>query len=175
MHLTIDEMLAYTDEEREKWRCWFSAQGNDPLKIALNNQTHPSVGMLILHCFWAEVFYAYLMRDEILTLESEIVKQNKDLPPDDAEKLFAFGQLTRRQMRAFTQAATPEDWEGRHRFKDEHLEIQGTARKLIAHILIHEIRHLAQIAFTVRQHDLAPPGDHDLLFSASFGPLVKRA
>jgi uncharacterized damage-inducible protein DinB len=40
---------------------------------------------------------------------------------------------------------------------------------LIAHSLVHEIRHWAQIAVTVRQHELAPPGEHDLVFSKSFG------
>lgn len=174
MHLTIDELLAYTDEERAKWQGWFSTQGNDPLKIPLNNKTHPSVGALILHCFWAELFYAYFMRDEMMTPETEVVKQNKDLPADDAGIIFAFGGLARRQMRAFTDAATPEDWDQVHELKADNIEICGTARKLIAHILIHEIRHWAQAATLVREHDLAPPGDHDLLFSPAFGPLVKR-
>lgn len=174
MHLTIDEMLAYTDEERAKWQQWFLAQGNEPLKIALNNKTHSSVGALILHCFWAELFYTYLMRDETLTQESEVVRQNKDLPADDAEKIFAFGLFARQQMRAFTDAATQGDWEGVHEVKAGNLAIRGTARKLIAHILIHEIRHWAQIASIVRQNDLAPPGDHDLVFSPSFGPLLKK-
>jgi uncharacterized damage-inducible protein DinB len=49
----------------------------------------------------------------------------------------------------------------------------GSARKLIAHILV-QIRHWAQVAVTIRQHGLAPPGEHDLLFSKSFGPLVKK-
>ena len=175
MHLTIAELFAYTDEERAKWQQWFSTQGNEPLKIALNNKTHPSVGALILHCFWAELFYTYLMRDEALTPESEVAKQNKDLPADEAEKIFAFGLFARQQMRAFTDAATPDDWEGVHEVKAGNLTIRGSARKLIAHILIHEIRHWAQIVSLVRQNDLAPPGEHDLVFSPAFGPLLKRA
>lgn len=46
--------------------------------------------------------------------------------------------------------------------------------KLIAHILIHEIRHFAQKAVVVHQNGLAPRGDHDLLFSRSFGSLVEK-
>ena len=52
--------------------------------------------------------------------------------------------------------------------------LEGPARKLNAHILVHEIRHWAQIAVTMRQHELAPPGEHDLVLSKSFGPLVKK-
>jgi uncharacterized damage-inducible protein DinB len=114
------------------------------------------------------------MRDEALIPESEVVKQNKDLPADEAEKIFAFGLFARQQMRAFTDAATPDDWEGVHEVKAGNLVIRGSARKLIAHILIHEIRHWAQIASIVRQNDLAPPGEHDLVFSPAFGPLLQR-
>ena len=52
--------------------------------------------------------------------------------------------------------------------------LRGTARKLVVHILVHEVRHWAQAAVVVRQDGLAPPGDHDLCFSESFGPLLKR-
>lgn len=174
MHLTIDELLSYTDEERAKWQRWFAANGNEHLKIALTGETCPTVGALVLHCFWAEMFYAYFMRDEILTEESDLATRNKDLPADDAEKLFAFGQSARDEMRAFTRAAGADEWERGHVFEAKGFRISGPARKLVAHILVHEIRHWAQIAFAVRQHGLAPPGDHDLLFSESFGSLGTR-
>jgi uncharacterized damage-inducible protein DinB len=40
-----------------------------------------------------------------------------------------------------------------------------SARKLLFHILMHEIRHWAQIALAVRLAGLEPPGDHDLFYS----------
>ncbi len=174
MNLTIAELLNYTDEERAKWQSWFSAQGNDPLKITFGNETHSNIGALILHIFWAELWYAYWMCGEALTLESEVVKQHKDIPNDQAEAIFQFGRLARAKMRSFANAAQPEDWERSYEVEIMGLHFQGSARKLVAHILIHEIRHWAQVALALRQHDLAPPGDHDLLFSESFGPLAKR-
>ena len=42
-----------------------------------------------------------------------------------------------------------------------------TPRKLLFHILIHEIRHWAQIALAVRLAGFEPPGDHDLFFSTA--------
>jgi uncharacterized damage-inducible protein DinB len=174
MNLTIAELLDYTDEERAKWQAWFAAQGNDPLKIALSNETHSSIGVLIMHIFWAELWYAYWMRGEPFTPEGEIVKQHKDTPNDQAEAIFRFGQLARASMRSFTDAAQPEDWERGYELKVMGFHMLGPVRKLIAHILIHEIRHWAQVALAVRQHGLAPPGNHDLLFSESFGPLARR-
>ena len=38
-------------------------------------------------------------------------------------------------------------------------------RKLLFHILVHEIRHWAQIALAVRLAGFDPPGDHDLAHS----------
>ena len=42
---------------------------------------------------------------------------------------------------------------------------QMSPRKLLFHILLHEIRHWAQIALAIRLAGLEPPGDHDLSYS----------
>ena len=173
MHLTINELLAYTDEERAKWERWFSHRGDDALEIPLPLDVHPTARALLLHSFWAELFYALWMRGETLT-EERAKKENQALAGGGTDKVFQFGRSARKAMREFTAAATPEDWERNHAFEGRGLRIEGPARKLIAHILIHEIRHFAQIALAVRQNGLAPPGDHDLCFSESFGSLVKR-
>jgi uncharacterized damage-inducible protein DinB len=175
MHLTINELFDYTSEERAKWKEWFAANGDEPLKIALSNETHPTVGALILHCFWAELWYAYWLRGEPFTRESEVVKQHMGLPNDKVGPIFDFGEFARKSMRSFTDALTEEEWDEIHKAEAGTLLFQGSARKLIAHILIHEVRHWAQAAMAVRQNNLAPPGEHDLLFSASFGPLVTKA
>ncbi len=174
MHLTIAELLDYTEEERAKWQSWFAAQGNDPLRIALAGETHTSLGALIQHIFWAECFYAYWLRGEVLTKESDVVKQNQALPNDQADAIFGFGQASRAALRAFTDGAGEAEWERAYELTIQGMHFQGSARKLIAHILIHEIRHWAQVAIIVRQNGLTPPGDHDLLFSPSFGPVARR-
>ena len=43
-----------------------------------------------------------------------------------------------------------------------------TRRRLLAHIVIHEIRHLAQIALAARAAGVEPPGEHDLIYFAEF-------
>jgi uncharacterized damage-inducible protein DinB len=173
MHLTIEELLDYTDEERAKWEAWFAVQGNDPLKLAVPMDVHPTVGALIVHCFWAELFYAHWMRGDVLTQE-RMKEMNDRLVADQADQVFAFGHAARKALRDATGAYTQAEWETTHEVQGRGLHLQGPARKLIAHILVHEIRHWAQVAVTIRQHNLAPPGEHDLLFSKSFGPLVRK-
>jgi uncharacterized damage-inducible protein DinB len=173
MQLTIDELLSYTDEERRKWEDWFTIQGNDPLKLPVPMDVHPNIGALILHCFWAELFYARWMHEDILTPE-RIKAIVESFSSDKADQIFAFGRSGREDMRDATASFSAKDWEKTHNLEMQGFRFDGSARKLIAHILVHEIRHWAQIAVTVRQHNLAPPGEHDLLFSKSFGPLVTK-
>ena len=42
---------------------------------------------------------------------------------------------------------------------------QVSPRKLLFHMALHEVRHWAQIASTVRAAGFTPPGDHDLFYS----------
>jgi LPS sulfotransferase NodH len=48
MHLTIDELLDYTDEERAKWEDWFAAHGNDPLNFTLPSRVLVDSGHWLL-------------------------------------------------------------------------------------------------------------------------------
>jgi uncharacterized damage-inducible protein DinB len=43
-----------------------------------------------------------------------------------------------------------------------------TRRRLLTHILLHEIRHLAQVALAARTAGVAPPGEHDLIYYDEF-------
>ena len=173
MNLTIGELLSYTDEERAKWENWFRTHGNDPVKLAVPMEVHPTVGALIAHCFWAELFYAQWMRGDLPTQErmKEVIE---GLNGELADELFEFGSASRKAMREAVDEFTEEDWQKTHKVEGPGFELRGSARKLIAHILVHEIRHWAQVALTIRQHGLVPPGDHDLLFSESFGPLIRK-
>ena len=42
-----------------------------------------------------------------------------------------------------------------------------TPRKLLFHILLHELRHWAQIALALRVAGIEPPGEHDLFYSTA--------
>ena len=90
MHLTIDELLDYTGEERSKWESWFATHGDDPLKLAVPMDVHPTVGALIAHCLWAELFYAHWMQGNILPQE-RMMEIIHSIDTTQADQLFAFG------------------------------------------------------------------------------------
>ena len=155
MNLTIEELISYTDEERAKWEQWFALHGDEPLKFPLADAAHGSVGALILHIFGPELQYVQFMHDESLT-------DYTNFSVDRANELFAFARRSRGLMRVWSREAKEADWV---RVFEPQDNVRVSARKIIVHVLLHEIRHWAQIALIMRQRGIAPPGDHDLLFS----------
>jgi hypothetical protein len=163
MQLTIDELMHFTDEERVKWERWFSVHGNGPLTPRLAGGTHATVGALMLHMFRPELRYVQRMRGELLS-------ESRNVPTDRWADIFTFGHDTREGLRQFVAEATPENWGRVHALalrpnSRQQYQIRATTRKIIFHVLMPEIRRWAQIARVVREHGMAPPGDHDLLLS----------
>src|ERR1700741_3719548 len=97
MNLTIEELLDYTDEERGKWESWFATHGNDPLKFTLPMDVHQNIGLLILHCFWAEMFYGHWLQGDILTPD-RIKTLVESVSSDDASQIFGLGHTERKTL-----------------------------------------------------------------------------
>jgi uncharacterized damage-inducible protein DinB len=158
MYLSIEELISYTDEERARWEKWFAVQGDEPLQIALAGDKHSTVGMLILHIFGPELRYVERLRGQPVT-------EYRDGPTDRVAEIFAFGHRSRAALREYVQQAQPDDWGRILEFNVGQYQLGASARKIVLHVLLHEIRHWAQIARIMREHGLPPPGGHDLLLS----------
>ena len=160
MHISVEELLLYTEEERTKWERWFRENGEELLKMPLAGDRENTIGALILHMFGPELRYVQRVRNEPLS-------EYRGRPSAHLDEVFGFGLESRKAMREFVEQAAPADW---NRTLD--LAIGGrryhvTVRKLLLHALLHEIRHWAQIARLMRERGFAPPGDHDLLMSSA--------
>jgi uncharacterized damage-inducible protein DinB len=158
MYLTIQELISYTDDERAKWEKWFSLNGEESLQIPLAGDKQTTVGMLILHIFGPELRYVERLRGRPVT-------EYRDAPTDRADGIFAFGRRSRQGLREFVQQAQSGDWSRVLEFNVGQYQLGASARKIVLHVLMHEIRHWAQIARVMREHGLPPPGGHDLLLS----------
>jgi uncharacterized damage-inducible protein DinB len=158
LSLTFDELQRYTLEERERWRRFF---GIHPAAMELAIQPggrFSTVGKLIDHIFLTERRHLQRLRNEPLTDRTGLTGNNA--PP-----LFDYGASVRRELEQYV-GDLDEDVAGQIRtFEVRDEQWQMSARKLLFHMLVHEIRHWAQIALAVRQASLEPPGDHDLFFS----------
>jgi uncharacterized damage-inducible protein DinB len=158
--MSVEELLRYCAGERDKWRRWFLAH---PEALGIPVQPggrHASVGKLVDHIFLTE-------RRHLQRLTLQPVSDATGLTAKNAPPLFDYGASVRRELEQYIRALDDEQ-------ADEvmTIDIRGrqwtmTPRKLLLHILVHEIRHWAQIALAIRLSGLEPPGDHDLLFSTA--------
>jgi uncharacterized damage-inducible protein DinB len=158
MYLSVNEMLRYTDEERQRWEQWFLANGDELLAMPILGERESTIGRLIMHIFGPELRYVERLRNEAPT-------DYRGLPASSIETVFGFGLKTRQKMRDYIASLAAGDWE-----TIVDLELPGgptsaSVRKIVLHTLIHEVRHWAQIARLLRERGLVPPGQHDLLNS----------
>ena len=70
VHLSLSDLLDYTDWERQKWHAWFLQHGADVLKISAGphgDGRFGAVGELVRHIFSAEKRYVERLSDRSLT------------------------------------------------------------------------------------------------------------
>ena len=158
LSLAFDELQRYTLEERDTWRRFFEAH---PAAMELAIQPggrFSTVGKLIDHIFLVE-------RRHLQRLRGEPLSDRTGLTGNNAPPLFDYGASVRRELEQYV-SELDEDVAGQIRtFEVRDQQWPMSARKLLFHILVHEIRHWAQIALAVRQAGLEPPGNHDLFYS----------
>ena len=154
----LPELLSYSDHERTKWRAWVDA---DPSRLALPFQAgarFPTLFSVFEHLFLVE-------RRHLSRLEGATPPESTGVPSGDVAALFEYGDLVRADFRRFV---TSLDDAAAGQLITFTLPGAGTLtmtrRKLATNIVIHEVRHLAQMAFAARAAGVEPPGKHDLLF-----------
>ena len=156
--LSFEELLRYTLEERDKWRRFFTAH-----PVAMETPLQPegrftTAGKLIDHIFLVERRHLQRLRGEPLTNRTGLTGNNA--PP-----LFDYGASVRRELEQYVGDLDEEVANQVRTFEVREQQWPMSARKLLFHILMHEIRHWAQIALALRLAGLEPPGDHDLFYS----------
>jgi uncharacterized damage-inducible protein DinB len=158
--LSLNELLAYTDEERAKWHRWLR---DNPSALELQLQPggrFATVGALIDHMFLVEARH-------LARLQGATVPESSGIAPPDVEALFRYGAAVRLALRNFASSLSDEDAAKVREFVVQSGTAKMSPRKLLFHIGLHEIRHWAQIALGIRQAAIAPPGNHDLFYSSA--------
>jgi uncharacterized damage-inducible protein DinB len=156
--LSFDELLRYTNDERDKWRAWFQS---NPAAVDAPVQPGgrlPTVGKLIDHIFLVE-------RRHLQRLTGDRVSDSTGLTGNNAPPLFDYGASVRRELEQYVAAQDDDEADQVRTFEVRDRQWSMTPRKLLFHILLHETRHWAQVALAVRLAGLEPPGDHDLFYS----------
>lgn len=159
VQVPIAPLVAYSDHERQKWREWIAV---DPERMRLPFQTgarFADVAALLDHVFLVE-------RRHLCRLHGATPPPTTGVPSGDWMGLFEYGDLVRADFRAYVNgldeatAGQPMLITGLQSSPD----VVMTRRRLVTHILLHEIRHLAQLAYAARLAGLEPPGEHDIFY-----------
>lgn len=167
--VAFSELIAYTDYERAEWRAWFGVGEVAARRLAITTGAGAgsaekqggvrTVGELILHIFVAETHHVERLTGRPLTEPPGGVAQN-------VEALFDFGARGRRALEAYVGSVDAAGWDVAREFEIfTGRRVRVTSRKFVTHILVHEIRHWAQIGTMARMAGDAGPAP-DLLFSA---------
>jgi uncharacterized damage-inducible protein DinB len=156
------DLMDYTSWERGKWHKFF---GEHPEALHLPVGPHgdgrfTTVGDLVKHVFGAEKRY-------VERLNGQPLSEFAGISSDDAEALFNIGEASRTDLEYLIESLPAAAWEIPHEFKILTHTLTATPRKIVAHVLMHEVRHWAQIA-TICRLAGNQVEFRDLLFSPVF-------
>ena len=155
--IQLEELLDYSDHERAKWKAWVTA---NPKRLQLTFQPggrFPTVGALFDHLFLVE-------RRHLSRLRGATAPDSTGLALVDWEGLFDYGALVRKEFRQCLAEMDDAAANETLTFTAKSGTFAMTRRKLAVHMVLHEIRHLAQLAYAARLAGQDPPGAHDLAF-----------
>ena len=167
--LAVNDLLDYTDWERRKWFEWLRERGGQVLTVSAGphgDGRFQSVGELMRHIFSAEKRYVERLSDRPITDTAAI-------PADDLDAIFELSQQSRRELREFIETFPAGEWDVPKEFQLMNSSLTASPRKIVVHVLFHEIRHWAQIATLLRLSG-EKVDFHDFLFSPVMGGEFRR-
>ena len=155
--LALNELLDYSDYERGKWKAWVQT---DPSRLNLSFQTgarFPTLWSLLEHIFLVE-------RRHLARLEGGTPPDSTGVAAGDWAGLFEYADLVRADLRQYVAGLTDTEAATMFSFTIPMGTFTTSRRKLASHILLHELRHWAQVAYAARVAGIEPPGEHDIVF-----------
>lgn len=157
--ITFRELLDYTRVETGHWHRWLAAQPAAVLELPVGTGRTATVRGLIHHIVVVERRYVDRLRGEPIT-------SYEDVPSDSLAVLFATFADTRSRLDAWLGGARDADLARIMEFQTLSAGTRtASARKVIVHLLLHGIRHWAQLATALRQQGYATDWPHDILMS----------
>jgi uncharacterized damage-inducible protein DinB len=155
--VSLERLLAYTDHERAKWRAWIAA---DPSRVTIPFQPggrFPDVGSMLDHIFLVE-------RRHLSRLEGSTPPDSSGVAAGDWKALFEYADLVRADLRKYEADCGEAEAATTIPVTVSSGTVSIRKQALATHIVLHEIRHLAQIAFAARLAGHEPPGQHDFFY-----------
>jgi uncharacterized damage-inducible protein DinB len=160
--LTLRELLDYTRAETEHWHRWLAARPPEALELPVGEGRTATVRGLVHHIIVVERRYTDRLRGEPVT-------SYEDVPNAPLDALFATFDDTRARLDEWLASASDADLARRLEFQTISAgTLSASARKIVVHLLLHGVRHWAQLATALRQQGHATDWPHDILMSDAF-------
>ena len=162
--ISADDLLQYTEWERWKWEVWFQEHGTEPLKVSAGpygDGRFQMVGEVVRHIFAGERRYLDRLTNRPLSDPSSI-------PVDEIRALFEFGRQCRKEFREYIKQLPEGEWDTPREFSFMNMTMSLSPKKIIFQVLLHEVRHWAQIATMLRLKGFSSDSQ-DFLFSPVLG------
>ena len=158
--ITLAELLENNIAATKQWQTWFT-KNPEALDLPCDIYNSGSIRGLIRHIFAVELRHSQRLLNHPITAYESI-------PMDTLDTLFATHTQAVKNLQIFLDTASVAEWQ-------EVLAIstlsagtlQATPRKLFAHILLHSLRHWAQLSTHLRTHGYTTNWPKDLLMSAA--------
>lgn len=156
--ITLEELLADNDAATEKWQTWFAANPA-ALDVPCAIYNSSTVRGLLKHIFAVELRHSQrLLGEEVTSYEA--------IPVGSLDDLIAIHGQATRNLRKFLSSANDAAL-------CEMISLQtvsagtlnASRRKLLTHILLHSIRHWAQLSSLLREAGYQTDWPKDFLFS----------
>ncbi|AHG93370.1 DinB family protein (plasmid) [Gemmatirosa kalamazoonensis] len=156
--IAFRELIHYTNDETARWHRWLAANPG-ALDLAWGDARIPTVRHLVQHIFAIE-------RRSADRLHGDAPSPLDVVRMDDVDSLFASGREAREKLERYLASATDEALTGRLEFTTASGDrASASRRKIVAHVLLHGIRHWAQLAAELRRQGRSTDGRHDIAFS----------
>lgn len=153
----FNRLMDYLAYERGRWKTWFEA---DPSRLQLPFQPggrFPTLNSLVDHIFWVE-------RRHLSRLQGAPLPEHTGVAEGDIAGLFAYADSAHADLRNYVASLTDAQATEVMTFNIPIGPMSMTRGDLALHILLHEVRHFAQLAYTARAAGIEPPGQHDYLY-----------
>ncbi|MDB4899366.1 MAG: DinB family protein [Gemmatimonadetes bacterium] len=159
--LAFRELLDYSATENERWHRWFATQPAELLDLRFAGPPISTVRRLVQHVAFVEHRYSAI-------IPGRPVPSPQATDVDDVDTIFAYLAESRRELEVSIAEAMEGGLDRAIEFTTMSAGVQrGSARKLIAHAIVHGIRHWAQLATVLREQGHPTDWGHDLLLTPS--------
>lgn len=160
--IEFEELLRYERDELARWETFFArtpAALRVPFAPDAAGGRMATVGHVIHHIVGVE--WRYVDR-----LEGVAVTAFEAIPSAPTRMLFDAGRAANARLSHWVARASEADLAREIEFQTISAgALRASARKIVAHTLMHGVRTWAQLATLLRVHGMTTDGRHDLLFS----------